>query len=488
MAILKGFPSTSSIGGSSSIGSSFSKSKVEGGSAWDYGLDKPMLTKEAIPKDQVFPIPEIFEGMVGRGWTILHHEELSGIDFDKKILCAPLDDSSSSHCKRMQQIGRIKWSDYKKEEMAEIEKYSQIWDALETRRINLFLRRAGVSLATQVKAKDSLFGVIRNDAELLIRCIESHGTGDYKVIQEVYAGHDEMAAPTFELCEEVVSDLVADPTCETVLRLTKMLQELFDFQNMQMPGLDFGDGSILWQTMMGEFVDGKLSEVSDALRKQLPDLTDLFNTSFGQRLLQELQSRKGNLGSIPWGRMEIEEPPLTHNVRSKFNRRWKATEEGVIPRYPHRYFVDKQVFAHRRRIPGGTIIVDASGSMHLSPQEINEIVNYAPGCVVGIYSGNGENGVLRVLAKNGKRAADGFCCRPAGQQNNIDFPALKWAMQYNHPRIWITDGSITGVGDQQCPRLFVECGAVVGKGKFFIKRTADDAIKLLKKLSKHYKW
>src|SRR5262249_44753210 len=189
--------------------------------------------------------------------------------------------------------------------------------------------------------------------------------------------------------------------------------------------------------------DDRLHEIPAAVRDQLPEgltgqLAEMMN--FDPDEMLEL---------VPWGELRVESPPRSRSILGKFMKKWKATEEGVFPRFPHRYFLDGQIFARRRKIPGGTVVIDASGSMSLSGEEIQAMVECAPGCLVACYSGTGDGGVLRILAEGGKRVADEFCLPPDGEGNIVDFPVLKWAYKQSHPRIWVSDLVVTGVEDQE---------------------------------------
>jgi hypothetical protein len=190
---------------------------------------------------------------------------------------------------------------------------------------------------------------------------------------------------------------------------------------------------------------------------------------------------------VPWGRAKIEEPARSLAATGKFMRKWTATDEGVFPRYPHRYAVDQRVFSRRIKRPGGTVVIDSSGSMGLTPEAIRQMVEHAPGCVVANYSGTGNYGVIRILAKDGKRVQDDLCHAPCGHGNIIDYPALRWAYRLSHPRIWISDLGVTGVNDSGALGNLAMCAAVVQKGRFFHGHNVDEAIQIFKRLGQFYR-
>jgi len=58
----------------------------------------------------------------------------------------------------------------------------------------------------------------------------------------------------------------------------------------------------------------------------------------------------------------------------------------------------------------------------------------------------------------------------------VDGPALEWLAKQNGPRIWISDGSVTGIGDSQAANLFMEAGAILRKGNIRRFGSVDDFV------------
>lgn len=169
-----------------------------------------------------------------------------------------------------------------------------------------------------------------------------------------------------------------------------------------------------------------------------------------------------------WGKMSIVHPPLTERMPTGI-RHWKnrAADQGVIPTNWHRFATDKRVFNRRklRRDECGTILIDQSGSMHLSPTEMLGIMRNWPGVVIAGYSGYGDRyGELRILAKNGKMIHTKHMS-PRGGANIIDGPALDWLAKQQQPRIWISDGYVTGIGESQTRELLLDAAKKVKRGK-----------------------
>jgi hypothetical protein len=102
--------------------------------------------------------------------------------------------------------------------------------------------------------------------------------------------------------------------------------------------------------------------------------------------------------------------------------------------------------------PGGTVLIDASGSMG-EFSEVERWANAEPFATVAYYAGqdSGFKGWLYVYARNGFRAAHTVCPRDRG--NLVDGKALDWLLQQDGPRYLITDREFCGAADSEAQRM-----------------------------------
>jgi hypothetical protein len=186
-------------------------------------------------------------------------------------------------------------------------------------------------------------------------------------------------------------------------------------------------------------VDAKLA--SDAKREE--------KTPFekGVERLEQTQARsRGNAGIVP---AKIDVRPMPKRLApSKFKSRAKVpADRGMVPKHMNRYCTDKAIFAGRgrKRDHGGTILIDASGSMSIHDSEIDSIMEICPLGTIATYSGQtNDHGDLWVIAQKGKRATGKL--RPPGMMNLIDVAALEWMVKQPGPYFWVCDGYLTGAG------------------------------------------
>ena len=178
-----------------------------------------------------------------------------------------------------------------------------------------------------------------------------------------------------------------------------------------------------------------------------------------------------NNDPIKWAKMEIIRPPLVKKLPTwKLQRRNAPTDEGTIPTYMHRFAVDQRVFRRTTRDYGASILIDDSGSMGFSAEELDQLIEQVPGLIVAAYAGQGYEGRLKILAEGGKRvAADQLKVGFGG--NEVDLPALEWLSKQPAPRIWVSDGQVVSPSHGFSPQVALVCYKFAADNK--INRAED---------------
>ncbi len=190
-----------------------------------------------------------------------------------------------------------------------------------------------------------------------------------------------------------------------------------------------------------------------------------------------------------WGELNPTEADLLKAAPGSISRKRKAAQVGRNPRRIHRMLTDpeRRIFDVKTRGKGGIILIDASGSMHFGPDDIRKIMELAPGALVAIYAedGDGSSGEpnLHVIAKNGKMADE----IPRYQTgNNVDLPALKWAItkrtSNKTPVMWVTDGEVTGVDGNVYSSLGMQCIEFCKRERIIVAEDIELAVKVMSDL------
>lgn len=182
--------------------------------------------------------------------------------------------------------------------------------------------------------------------------------------------------------------------------------------------------------------------------------------------------------------------PKPRTVSGSLGRRRIASNMGTNPRRIERLLTDpeRRVFDRTVRGNGGVVLVDQSGSMSLTDDQLWAIINSAPGCLVIGYShkaGTTNEPNIWILADRGK-VVETVPTRRGG--NGVDGPALRFALKLrrnNEPFIWVCDGQVTDENDTiGLPHLIEECASLVVKHKIHQVRNVEEAVSALGRVSR----
>jgi len=185
----------------------------------------------------------------------------------------------------------------------------------------------------------------------------------------------------------------------------------------------------------------------------------------------------------------IEKPvPKPRRSDGIIGRKRVATNVGRNPRRINRMLTDpeKRVFDRKVRGRGGIVLIDQSGSMSLTEDDIYGLLEAAPGCVIIGYSHRpGSSGVpnIWVIADRGQVCERGHI--PTGNGGNgVDGPAVEFAQKRRRkgePFIWVCDGVVTDHRDHYMDNLGTICRRQVEKYGIHMVETPDEAIAALKR-------
>lgn len=194
-------------------------------------------------------------------------------------------------------------------------------------------------------------------------------------------------------------------------------------------------------------------------------------------------------GAIPyWGEMVIEKLPMPIRTKGNLGKVKRASNVGHSPRRMHRYMTDpeRRIFDSKKKGMGGVVIIDCSGSMSLSHEEVRLMVEASPGATVLAYS-DMDNCAGKpnawVLADKGRMVED---MPKMGSGNGVDFPAIEWGVKHRQhstaPVIWVTDGGVCGPNQGFSELLANQCTAYAKEKRIIVVPHAKEAIVALNNL------
>jgi len=191
-------------------------------------------------------------------------------------------------------------------------------------------------------------------------------------------------------------------------------------------------------------------------------------------------------GSIPsWEKLLVEYCPMPKQTKGNIGKKRTASNMGKSPRRLHRLLTDpeKRIFDKVTRGNGGVIIIDGSGSMSFTHDQIRRIVENGPGATVAVYTDKGDDKTnMWVVADKGRMVNE---LPTFGHGNGVDFPALEWAVKNrqrsNSPIIWVTDGAVCARNGYM-DSMAMQCIKFCKKNNIIVLPYVEEAVAELKKM------
>ena len=397
-------------------------------------------------KKRITPLPEAIDG---ERWTV--NEGTGSCDTVKRILGVPSDESQGSRFVRNHELGHAKITP-RVAAFKQCRKFGVSMDAMqvcEDLRVHRFLGLTGIEMGGVInddEAEQMVRKMAGNDRLLAALLVASMHTDDYaRFLGAMWLHLDEDRHQNLKRMTAMVDARMAQG---------RGLDRLIGFRNGTAPA------ARLFDALFPE--DGEASP-------SLP-LRNLCMT--------------GKARQAKWGEMRIE---TLHTSQSRpvpaAARRITFSDHGAVLGAAHRLHMDGRVFTRRRRHRGGTVLIDASGSMRFSPSDLERVITAAPLATVGIYGGRGRSGTLTIVASKGRMAASALIKAASCQHGNVvDGPALRWLARQPEPRIWISDGHVTGIADQPSSDLAVDAIHICRKARITRAEKTDIVTDLLCRL------
>jgi hypothetical protein len=147
----------------------------------------------------------------------------------------------------------------------------------------------------------------------------------------------------------------------------------------------------------------------------------------------------------------VQKPNRTVGHSGRMGRSKKGEQFGRNLTRPHNYYGDneRKVFTRYKSGKGAVILLDLSGSMSLSEEEVDQMIESAHGStIIGYSQGIEGEPNCWVIAHNNTRMKGTPDVRGG---NGVDVPALLFADTYRktkQPLVWVSDGYATGKNDE----------------------------------------
>lgn len=391
------------------------------------------------PRQTVKPLPEVVD-YAHRPFIVTESPQARVTLVDPCKFHVPFGTDRYLRDQRSHELAHIRWTptdltpgQYAKQEKVN-EQYLQV---CEDARVNYLATCVGVDLQwmSEPKSARAMIQLGLDSAPLdnlvCFAVARASCKGEYRLIKRLYNAHPKgraamrIAAQTLSFCEN----------------------------------RDFG-GSLSGARYL-QSVFAKADELAapptgfdDKLAPMPLDMTD--PDVLGELLAHASDKARTGVRANKWGEMLIDSPPRFTPCNSALKSlRPRPTDTGLFPRAVHRLPIDGMIFAQKRKTrQGGSVLIDMSGSMNLPFHRVADWLKDRPLATVAVYSGAAKKGVLTILAKDGKRVDEGVSSMGG---NVIDGPAIRWLARQPAPRLWVSDGNVTGCNDNDVFGGYDEC-------------------------------
>ena len=391
----------------------------------------------------IMPLPEAIDG---KPWIV--KEGSGSCDTVARVLAIPTDNRDTSRFIRNHELGHAKLTP-RVGANKQCEKFDVSMDALqvcEDLRVHLYLRGRGIEMCGSLESDEEADSLVRkwieSDRQLALYLVAATHTDDYHRIRRALARHLE------------------EPRVTELRRLTHLVgSRMACGRGLDRP-IGFRNGTI------------PAARLFDAI---FPE-----NGSPSKLPPGALASPTGGR-NVKWGEMRIEKLPMAASrpVPAAAGAR-RFHDHGSVLGAVHRLAADGRIFMQRTRKVGGTVLIDASGSMGLSKDDLERIVKTAPLATVAAYAGRQKKGVLMVVASKGRMFTEDALREVTKLRGNVvDGPALRWLARQPEPRFWISDGCVTGVRDRQSIDLTVDASRICGKAAITQVESVESVCRLL---------
>lgn len=384
------------------------------------------------------------------------------VDLKRRVMLVPL--AASGRGVARHELGHVAWSP---ESPPRVCFPLPLLLAVEDARINLGLRNLGLPVDTGRWGRGRVAACAAEEVEVgalgahLVRSLAAIGTDSEDILRDV---RQDLPAPARALVERLVG------------RVERGLARAA--RRAGGPVAPFRTARRLAAVVARELRRaGLLHLVPAHVEELLPSNAPRF----------DWDGRRGGVTGARPGVLRIREAPLVRPWKGpapRGARRFVASPVGLRLGRVQRWYTDRAVFRRPVTAGGGSVLVDASGSMHFGLGDLDRILEATRGAaLVAMYSGRGARGELRIVARGGLRTTRAHL-EPFGGGNVVDLPALRWLARQARPRVWISDGFVTGAGDEPCAALDRRCEAVARRAVIHRVEDVSEAVQILRRVGR----
>jgi hypothetical protein len=182
------------------------------------------------------------------------------------------------------------------------------------------------------------------------------------------------------------------------------------------------------------------------------------------------------------GRTNLNRPHI-----GKIGAKKSPSDSGRTLKYPSRALTDpaRRVFQKKQRAKSAVVVLDMSGSMDYTTEELDEMIEACRGAVVVGYSADDDTTPnTYLLAKDGHRVSElpEVCGNNGNDKTALVYAINKYRKASSTPVLWVSDGGISGAAGWSKGELARDMVATLQHYRVHQCQTATEAIALIQKM------
>jgi hypothetical protein len=182
------------------------------------------------------------------------------------------------------------------------------------------------------------------------------------------------------------------------------------------------------------------------------------------------------------GRTNLNRPHI-----GRIGSKKSPSDSGRNLKYPSRALTDpaRRVFQKKQRAKSAVVVLDMSGSMDYTTEELDEMIEACRGAVVVGYSADDDTTPNTfLLAKDGHRVSElpEVCGNNGNDKTALVYAINKYRKSATTPVVWVSDGGISGAGGYSRLELSRDMVATLEHFRVHQCETAAEAIDLIQKM------
>ena len=171
----------------------------------------------------------------------------------------------------------------------------------------------------------------------------------------------------------------------------------------------------------------------------------------------------------------------------KIGAKKSPSDSGRTLKYPSRALTDpaRRVFQKKQRAKSAVVVLDMSGSMDYTTEELDEMIEACRGAVVVGYSADDDTTPnTYLLAKDGHRVSElpEVCGNNGNDKTALVYAINKYRKASSTPVLWVSDGGISGASGWSRAELARDMVATLQHYRVHQCETAAEAIALIQRM------